>query len=332
MNMIDNMEDLDFNLLKPTAPPGQMDDIDKMILQQEVIDFVKRRKLYYENRDKIFTITWGQCSEALQAKLKGTKAFRTYNPIKCPISLLKDIKQVSLKFENVTFKAFAIYDAKMALAGFFQSKHDTLHEYYMKFKDLIDAMEHYGAEIGTDLGLVRDAAERDGKKDADQMTHTYPDYEKYKAISREQYLAVCFLKGADRAKYGSLVLELENDYTKGTNHIPTTVADAYELLNRIKLPQRNPRNPINGQGENRGGKGNDTNTGSTADTEVHGVVFVNKNGKPISKDVSCFACGGNHYKGDPACPKSTSARRSFLVVKFISKIFNIKSTQQYQHN
>lgn len=302
MNMIDNMQDLNFDLLKPKAPSDSMDEVDKMILQQEVNDFVKRRKLYFENRDKVFTIIWGQCSEALQAKLKGTKAFRTYNPIKCPISLLSDIKQVSLKFENVTFKAFAIYDAKMALANFYQSKHDTLHEYYMKFKDLIDALEHYGAEIGTDIGLIRDAAERDGRKDADKLTHTDPNYEKYRAMSREQYLAVCFLKGADRSKYGNLVLELENDYTKGTNHVPSTVAAAYELLNRIKLPQKTHRNP--GQGGNRGGKGTENTTGSNEDTEVHGVVFVNKNGKPISKDVSCFACGGNHYKGDPACPKS----------------------------
>lgn len=32
-------------------------------------------------------------------------------------------------------------------------------------------------------------------------------------------------------------------------------------------------------------------------------MFVNKDGKPIGNKVSCYACGGNHYKGDPACPK-----------------------------
>lgn len=206
MNMIDNMQGLDYNFLKPKAPSDSMDDVDRMTLQQEVNDFVKHPNLYYENRDKVFTIVWGQCSEALQAKLKGTRAFRTYNPIKCPISLLKDIKQVALKFENVTFKAFAIYEAKMALAGFYQSKHGTLYEYYyMKFKDLIDALEHYGAEIGTDSGLVRDAAERDNRKDADTMTPSDSNYEKYKSVSREQYPVACFLKGADRAIYGSLV-------------------------------------------------------------------------------------------------------------------------------
>jgi hypothetical protein len=57
---------------------------------------------------------------ALQAKLKGTKAFKKYNATKCPISLLKGIK-LSLKFQNLTFKAFEMYDTKMALSSFFQT-------------------------------------------------------------------------------------------------------------------------------------------------------------------------------------------------------------------
>jgi hypothetical protein len=129
MNLLDNMADIDFTALKPKALGPDGDDVDKMILQQEVNDYVKRRKLYYENRDKLYTIVWGQCSESLQAKLKGTKAFAKYNPIKCPLSLLADIKQISLKFENVTFKAFAVYDARRALTALYQQKHDTLHQY-----------------------------------------------------------------------------------------------------------------------------------------------------------------------------------------------------------
>jgi hypothetical protein len=175
----------------------------------------------------------------------------------------------------------------------------------MKFKDLIDALEHYGAEIGTDIGLVKDAAEHNGVLDVDSLQLGQPDYEKYKAVAREQYLSVCFLPGADHAKYGSLVLELENDYTKGTNHVPATVAAAYELMNQIKLPQRNQQNQRQNPGGNSGTvAGSHQKDKDKDDAEVHGVVFVNKNGKPVGKDVSCFACGSNHYKGDPDCPKN----------------------------
>jgi hypothetical protein len=235
MNMIDNMADIDFEALKPKLTGSSGDRVDELILQQEVNKYVKRKRTYFENRDKLYTIIWGQCSEALQAKLKGTKAFKVYNPVKCPLSLLKDIKQLSLKFENVTFKAFAIYDAKIALSSFYQTKQDSLHSYYMKFKDLTEALEHYGAELGNDIGLIRDIADRNGEKDVENIDYTHPKFAQYKAEAREQYLAVCFLRGADRAKYGAFVTELENDYTKGTNHIPPTVAAAYGLLDRIKL-------------------------------------------------------------------------------------------------
>jgi hypothetical protein len=298
MNMIHNiMEDIDFEPLKPKLASSSGDRVDELILQQEVNEYVKRKRTYYENRDKLYTIIWGQCSEALQAKLKSTKAFKKYNPIKCPISLLKDIKMLSLKFENVTFKAFAIYDAKLALSRFYQTKQDSLHSYYMKFKDLTEALEHYGAELGNDIGLIRDIAERNGDKNADSIDHNSPNYDQYKAEAREQYLAICFLRGADRAKYGSFVTELENDYTKGTNHIPSTVAAAYGLLDRIKLQDKGTNTRKEGdQTTNKGGQGNSN--------EAHGLVFVNKDGRKIGKEVICYECGGNHYKGDPACPNS----------------------------
>lgn len=99
------------------------------------------------------------------------------------------------------FKAFpTMYSAKiMALANFYQTRHDSLHDYYLKLKDLIDALDHYGTEIGTNIGLIKDAAECDGVEDTDLIQPEHPKYLEYtKAIAREQYLAVCFLQGADR--------------------------------------------------------------------------------------------------------------------------------------
>jgi hypothetical protein len=71
---------------------------------------------------------------------------------------------------------------------------------------------------------------------------------------------------------------LENNYTEGTNHVPATVVAAYELLTWIKLPQKNQRNQPNHQG----GIGNNPTLKENEDTEVHGVVFVNKNGKQMA--------------------------------------------------
>lgn len=291
--LIEHLQEVDFDALKPTMS-GSGNKVDEMILQQEVNSYIKRRDLYETNKDALYSIIWGQCSEALQAKLEATTNFPDYDPIRCPIGLLKDIKQVSLKFENVTFKAFAIDDANLALLSFYQTRQDSLHQYYSKFKDLADALEHYGADIGTDMALIRDVAERDGFKDVSLLTTSHHDYDKYRAAAREQYLAVRFLRGADRSKYGDFVIDLENTFARGTNHIPATLAAAYSLLNRIKKPVKQTRN---GGGSNNANKDGEKNQASSGDEEVHGMVFVNKEGKPVGKDVVCFECGGNHYKG-----------------------------------
>jgi hypothetical protein len=56
---------------------------------------------------------------------------------------------------------------------FYQNKQDTLHQYNLKFKDLFDALEHYGAELGTDIGLIKDIAERNGKKNVEGLNQSH---------------------------------------------------------------------------------------------------------------------------------------------------------------
>ena len=52
--------------------------------------------------------------------------------------------------------------------------------------------------------------------------------------AREKYLAMAFLSGADRARYGGLFKELHNDFTKGANNFPADVVCAYKLLNNYR--------------------------------------------------------------------------------------------------
>jgi hypothetical protein len=51
-----------------------------------------------------------------------------------------------------------------------------------------------------------------------------------KLTAKERYLSVTMLSAADNSRYSKLNEELENDYTKGRNHYPKTVTDAYNLI------------------------------------------------------------------------------------------------------
>jgi hypothetical protein len=143
-------------------------------------------------------------------------------------------------------------------------------------------LEHYGTELGNDIGCIKDVVERHGEKDIDNLHHNHPTYKTYKSETREQYLAVCFLQGgADCAKYGNLVMDLENDYTKGTNHIPSTLTGAYFLLDHIKVPQRNQQDR-SGNPNRQSNKAGD----KSANNDIYGMVFVNKHGKQVGKEVT----------------------------------------------
>jgi hypothetical protein len=71
----------------------------------------------------------------------------------------------------------------------------------------------------------------------------------------ERYLAIAFIIGADKLRYGTLVEEMENEFlrNKGTSTsagtYPTTVAEAYDYLCNYK---KDPKNLTRLLGHNRG--------------------------------------------------------------------------------
>ena len=57
-----------------------------------------------------------------------------------------------------------------------------------------------------------------------------------KTKAREEYLAILLLMKSDPKRYGTLVTDVENTYTRGQNGYPTTVSGAYDMLVNYKNP------------------------------------------------------------------------------------------------
>mmetsp|Transcript_14419 Transcript_14419/g.27117 ORF Transcript_14419/g.27117 Transcript_14419/m.27117 type:complete len:227 (-) Transcript_14419:11-691(-) len=123
--IIENLKEVDFDSMVPVESTTATGRVAELMLQQQVTIFMKRKDQYDTNKNSLYTIIWDQCSDALQAKLQGTSEYERYAPLSCPIALLKHIKQVSLKFENVTYKPASVQDAQVALFSFYQTKQDT---------------------------------------------------------------------------------------------------------------------------------------------------------------------------------------------------------------
>ena len=70
---------------------------------------------------------------------------------------------------------------------------------------------------------------------ADTNNPTVVEVAEAKATAREEYLAVLLIRKSDPKRYGQLVLELENNHTRGADQYPTTMEQAYDMLVNYKL-------------------------------------------------------------------------------------------------
>ena len=65
-------------------------------------------------------------------------------------------------------------------------------------------------------------------------------------VAQEGYLAVMFIMNSDKDRYGDLLVELENDFLKGSNEYPKTMMATYNLLVNWK---QEPQNMMGAGGE-----------------------------------------------------------------------------------
>ena len=81
------------------------------------------------------------------------------------------------------------------------------------------------------------------------------------------YVALAFLMGSDRNRYGHLLEKLENDFTAGNNNYPKTLTDAYNMLLEWKDDPRLLIRMAGNDGISFATNAADTNEDETTETE-----------------------------------------------------------------
>jgi hypothetical protein len=137
-----------------------------------------------------------------------------------------------------------------------------------KFLTCVAVLEQYGGTIGRDQGAVEDEIEAAGYT----ILATAEETKQASDIARSKFLAMSYLLMVDKQRYGKLLDELENDFTKGTDNYPDSVTNAYNLVVNHKGQQRVVSRLFN-------------------DSEA--VSFANVDGKKVPPDIAtikCYAC------------------------------------------
>ena len=181
------------------------------------------------NLKTAYAVIWGQCSEAMKAKLTSLDDFKTKSHESDCVWILKEIKGITYRFEGQRYIYLSLDNARTTYYAYNQGAKYSISSYLELFRSLVEVVEHYGGAIGEDPGLLD--ATTAVSADADNAT-------KRLKIARDRSLALAFLKPADRCCVGTLWADLENQFSRGNNQYPTDLTAAYSLLVNFKPPKR----------------------------------------------------------------------------------------------
>ena len=99
---------------------------------------------------------------------------------------------------------------------------------FVDLKDIIEVIEHYyGGNIGDDEALV---AEELKKMNITSKVASSTELGITTEIAKQKSHAIAFLKRADKHRYGILITELMNLYSRGMDQYPATITEAYIML------------------------------------------------------------------------------------------------------
>ena len=231
---------------------------EKIVREEEIKDGVKRDRAIHNNVCKAYNILWNQCTEAMQAELKGDASYNSNSAAFDCVWLVKSIKSIMMSFVQGESRYVSMLEAKTQLLAYKQlgKSNDTYFKEFTLRAEII--MQHDGT-IGGDEGLIKqelvnmggltkpvkpvEADSTDIKQYGSKLDKYITRLEQYYAevksrrkkatkIAREKTLAVLFLTNSDKKRYNNMVVRYKQSYVCGRDEYPHTLNEAMRHLAR----------------------------------------------------------------------------------------------------
>jgi hypothetical protein len=284
----------------PVDPDEDATQTEREIWKEKIKEFVKQGTIFEENKKTLYSLVWGQCTDIMRQKVEALDDFEAMANAGDGLGLLRAIKNLCFNLHHSQkYVGHAIHESKRRFYQCTQGKHMTTQAYLEAFRNTIDVIEHTGGSIGHEPGLNEYVATRNNI-DYDHMDAA--EEEDVQNESHERYLAVAFILGADKLRYGRLLESLENNFLQGQNRYPATVTAAYGLLTNWK---QDPRNYVRAIGRVNDGvsftnvDGGDAKDGDvTLATDGQGKKGGNNSKKKDKLHITCRRCGEKGHYSD----------------------------------
>jgi hypothetical protein len=216
----------------------------------------KDKKLYNENKSKVFIIILGQCTQVVKSKLENDEGFEKLEIEDGVVGLLGVLKQMAFSTAGVQEPFWTMQVLLRRMTAINQGPSESVANYYRRTNANIEVMESQWDLFHPTMGLTGD----DNKKKA-----------------RDKLLAMIFLAGADKKRYGRLIEDLNNSYLAKKDNYPESMESTLTLLTHYQ--------------DGSSGKTVDGNDGQQATSFAQ---------KKLMK-IKCYLCKKmGHYKKD--CP------------------------------
>jgi hypothetical protein len=153
-----NMVSLTKDFVKPKIPkPTELEvsETNRLVIaiwEKKVSAYCTRTDYLDSNLKTAYAVIWGQCSEAMKAKLTSLDDFEAKSHKSDCVWILKEIKGITYRFEGQRYIYFSLDDARTSYYAYTQGAEDSISSYLEHFRSLVEVLEHYGGAIGKDPG------------------------------------------------------------------------------------------------------------------------------------------------------------------------------------
>jgi len=168
--------------------------------QENVKLYMRKLDQLSEYTKKTYSLVWGQFSQAMRSRVEEVEDFHDIALCFDPIRLLTEIKLIAFNVQNHQHLPVAIYKTARSFTLSRQGKNDSVQTYYKTFCSHIQVVDEASGGSGIGVGDKLYDIELDELDPAGTNgNHTIAQKRLAKASARENYLAVCFIIGADES-------------------------------------------------------------------------------------------------------------------------------------
>ena len=290
---------------KPTdlTSAEKSSDVEVEIKKEEIKEYVKQLNTIKSNLKKIYSLIFGNCTEGVQAMLRGDKEYEVKSKAFNCAWILEKVKTITSGLDTKVNLRVSLHDTLLNFMLLRQFPDETNDAYLTRFKSMVETLKIAGGEhllvSPTLMGKTIDAATADEIND-----------------EKEHFLAICFILRSDETRYKKLLDDLKSSANRGRDEYPRTLTEAFDLLVRESGEYdtvRRYRRPTRGRGHRsgrgresflfaqagRGGQNSNITYSRTNDNNstniVPGTDGVSHN------EITCFGCDFlGHYRNQ--CP------------------------------